>query len=103
MNHMLNRVAEATYPALISSDVCQFMASIDVKRTIYPVSSPTASIRLSGHISILEQCVVYHGLVRFVRGRERNGGGSTRKFQIRNCCPFGEVAMEALPYLHLHL
>jgi hypothetical protein len=45
---------------------------------------------------------MYDELVRLVRRRERNGGGSTRQFQIRNCCPFGKVAIEALPYLHLH-
>ena len=78
MNLMLNRVAEATYPALSSSDVCQLTASLDVKSRISPVSSPTASIRLSGYVSIFEHRVVYHELVRLVRGRERNGSGSTR-------------------------
>ena len=54
---MLNRVAsETTYPALISSDLCQFTASIDLKIRISPVSSPTASIRLVGTL-VYSKCV----------------------------------------------
>jgi len=39
-------VATATHPALISSDICQFATSVDVNSRIFPVSSPTASMRL---------------------------------------------------------
>jgi hypothetical protein len=37
---------QVTYPALISSDVCHFIASDEVKSSMFPFSSPTANIRL---------------------------------------------------------
>ncbi|SRR6266403_483759 len=95
-----SKLHQVTYPALISSDICHFTASGEVKSNMFPFSSPTANIRLM-KTSAHTFNIGYDELIRCIRRRECNGSGSVGELDVCHCGPFSEIAIKRLPYFDL--